>query len=886
MAQTQFWFQSWANNWMWSWINQFWNFQTKQTGVSNVKTNTYNSRYPWFDEEDMKKLESMVADIQDPSERQDTMDYLYRAFYDTVQNEHKLKERNWMLNQQTYEIGNINNTDQKNQAQTKLKLSELAQQIKSTYHINANVDDGEVLNSFIEQTPNWQELLQNYINNWDNELLYVWWLQQRPQQTQWWWARSLINNPNEQNMFWDKETTAWNVLDMMNLIWEWAEDIDNIVNRYLPTITWEKAVNNLADRINNLSDEEIAQLRQQYNNMINSMEEDDRYTAWEIAWDFLRTLWHWTVWDKEKAQQAATRLTQAVKKEWGRWYEISREAALDDESFKKWLIDNQATFGEYMIWANETLQWINSPNVVKFFSNIPWSAVKTFTATVRWMTNPYDTLSWLVKLIGTEEWHQALKARYGSWDAIANTMNTDPVWFADDIASIANMVWWATQKLWKLTWSTKITNAWNWMNANIWSATDALAWKTVWWIYKWIDNNLINSSNKLVSNAWKYMEATSNLWKSIEYGKEWLNYVKEKVWKPLSNFAEEVIDKTVWINKEDRQFIRENWELVDQYLDWTKTVDDTLKDVEKAIKDAQKENSKIWQEYDKLRASDEKAYTKWLKDDLSEWLSKKWITIDENWDLVFDKFSKYNDSQKNALKKAWWIVKDAEWAEYLSADQILNLRQKFDDAINRENKSLKGSAVDKDAEWLIKSFREAIDTRAKTDIEWLRVLDERYWDSISELKKIQKDRFNSDWTLKDNARSKLRNLTRAWNEEKLARLEKVAPWITQQLRALDVWLTVNKATQQNVWQYVKWWLIGWWLFATLSNPWLWIPAALVWVLATPKNFVRLIERMPDIWEKIKLWQALSNIEIQKLSDFASELQNEAARVVKTSDYEI
>lgn len=858
MAQTQFWFQSWANNWMWSWTNQFWNFQTKQTGVSNVKTNTYNSRYPWFDEEDMKKLESMVADIQDPSERQDTMDYLYRAFYDTVQNEHKLKERNWMLNQQTYEIGNINNTDQKNQAQTKLKLSELAQQIKSTYHINANVNDGEVLNSFIEQTPNWQELLQNYINNWDNELLYVWWLQQRPTtqtaaqttpEAQWWWVKSLINNPNTEDIFRDKETTAWNILDMMNIIWEWAEVTDNLVNKYIPTVTWEKATQRLADKINNMSEEEIAEYRKIYDWLIDKKD-------WRVASVDANTV-VWTV------------LKWLSKK--------NRKFDNTDEWFMNWLISQKASLWEAMIWADEALQWVTSPNVVKFFSNIPWSAVKTFTATIRWMTNPYDTLSWLVKMIGTEEWHQALLQRYGSWDAIANTMNTDPVWLADDIASLANMVWWATQKLWKLTWSTKITNAWNWMNANLWSATDAIAWKAINTMYQWIDNKMINSSNKLVSNAWKYLEWTSNLWKWLEYGKEALQ--STNIWEMTNNLVTEITNKITWIDKEDRDFIRNNKELAKEYIEWTKDVDTALDTVTKKIQEAQNENSKIGKEYEALRASDEKAYTKWLRDDLSEWLNKKGITIDENWDLVFDKFSKYNDSQKNALKKAWWIIKDAEWAEYLSADQILNLRQKFDDAINRENKSLKWSAVDKDAEKLIKSFREAIDTRAKTDIEWLRVLDEKYWDSIAELNQIKKDRFNSDWTLKDNARSKLRNLTKPWNEAKLARLEKLVPWITNDLKALSVWISIDTAMKKHVWDYAKWALLWWWwIYASIQNPLLWIPATLLTMyVSNPKNMVKLLMKLPETSNKIMAWKRLSALDLSKMQKLASETQSATAK---------
>lgn len=863
MAQTQFWFQSWANVWIGSWINQFWNFTTKQPSVSNTKSNTYNSRYPWFDEEDMKKLENMVKDITDPKEKQDTMDQLYRAFYDTVQNEHKNKERNQLLNQQTYEVWNIQDTEQKKQAQTKLKLSELAQQVKETYNIDANANDWEVLNMFIEQTPNWQQLLEDYINNGNNELLYVWWLEQRPQkqiQPQWWWIKSLINRWVEDGILMDKETTAWNILDMLNVIWEWVEITDNLVNKYIPTVTWEKSVNNLAEKINNLTDEEIAEYRKQYDKLV---------SEWKLKWYTTQLVW----------DNLVERLWNSVfgKKSWKKYTDI-------EKWFTSWLIDQNANLWQYMIWANDTLKWETSPNVVKFFSNIPWSAVKTFTATVRWMTNPADTLIWLYKLAATEEWHQALLQRYGSWDAIANTMNTDPAWLADDVLSITQMLWWVVEKAWKLTWMKWVQNVWNYINTNIWSATDALAQKTVWWIYKWIDTNMIDSNSKILRNAGKYLEWTSNLWKSIEYGKEWLETLKETVWKPISNFTEELIDKTVWIDKEDRQFIRNNKELVNQYLDWEKTVDDALKTVEKAINDAQNENSKMWKEYESLRNSDEKAYTKWLKDDLSDKLNKKGIKINANWDLEFDKFSKYNDSQKNALKKAWEIVKDAEWAEYLSADQILNLRQKFDDAINWDNKSLKWSAVDKDAEWLIKSFREALDTRAKTDIEWLKVLDEKYWESVAELKKIKKDWFNSDWTLKDNARSKLRNLTKAWNEWKLARLEAIVPWITDELKALDVWITVDKMTKNTVWQYVKWGLLWWWLYATLSNPSLWIPMAVIWVLATPKNFVRLIENMPDIWKKIKLWEKLSNIEIQKLTDFASDLQNEAAKIYKEKDY--
>ena len=190
---------------------QLWNYAIKQT------------RYPWFDEEDIKKLENMTKDITNADEREDTMDQLYRWFYDTVQNEHKLKERSKLLNQQAYEVWNITDPEQKKQAQTKLKLSELAQQIKKTYNVSANANDWEVLNLFIDQTPNWQKLLENYLNDWDKTLLYVWWLEKESEEVEveentWatdttqWWIYGVINNST-----WNRWKAEW-----LNPVWEIA----------------------------------------------------------------------------------------------------------------------------------------------------------------------------------------------------------------------------------------------------------------------------------------------------------------------------------------------------------------------------------------------------------------------------------------------------------------------------------------------------------------------------------------------------------------------------------------------------------------------------------------------------------------------------------------
>ena len=92
-----------------------------------------------------------------------------------------------------------------------------------------------------------------------------------------------------------------------------------------------------------------------------------------------------------------------------------------------------------------------------------------------------------------------------------------------------------------------------------------------------------------------------------------------------------------------------------------------------------------------------------------------------------------------------------------------------DNKINWEWKPDKLSTADKDTEGLIRDMRKSIDKVAKRDIPWLADLDAKYQPLIDEVRQMNKDWFDSNGNLKDNARSKLRNLTKAWNEAKLER---------------------------------------------------------------------------------------------------------------------
>ena len=109
--QTNTGFQVWiGTNPFSTWFNSgFSSNSTTNNRNSTTKSNkkkddyTYNPRYPWFDEEDYKKLEKMVADKGViGKEKTELMDQLYQIYYPQVLNQHKLEERQQEINDSVY----------------------------------------------------------------------------------------------------------------------------------------------------------------------------------------------------------------------------------------------------------------------------------------------------------------------------------------------------------------------------------------------------------------------------------------------------------------------------------------------------------------------------------------------------------------------------------------------------------------------------------------------------------------------------------------------------------------------------------------------------------------------------------------------------------------
>lgn len=840
----------------WTWFWPVWTGGWLSGNQQQVKAPTKQEKFPWLTSEQIKRLESITSN---PQEQQK----LYQQAIQQLNNDNYNNSRIGAENEAFQKSLNQKDPRQKNYTQSNVRLEQLADMTKDTFWLDATAPTQDVINGLMSYAQDMGvslDSLNDYLDHWDETFLYQMWLK-----TNQWGTKDVVNQLSETNKSWDemsKLEKAEKVTNYTNVIWLWTEKIDEAAGKFADKwLDWgnqavEWAASSLRDKIENMSDEEIAKYRKEYSKLAKNKDIRTAYVEWDTV---LERLWNWIKGNIEYRD--------------------------DDEAFMKWLVSKKANLKESLTWADDLLTWETNPNVIQFFGNIPASAVKTFTATVRWMTNPYDTLKGIYKLAATEEWHEAIKARYGSRDNFAKAMNEDPVWVADDALAVleigGNVVWSSLKAAGKLSWSTNLTNAWNRVKANnFWSANDVLAQKTVWGVYWVMDNASKLSDSNLVKWVNRVLQDQSSLSKIVTDGKEVYDWAKETTpVKRANNFFDEVINKTVWVDKADRQFIMDNKEIVDDYVSWKKNVDTVLEEVKNKIDEKQLANSEMWKEYDALREKWQTVDTQGLGSDMVDKLKKNKITINADWDLEFDKLSKYNASQQKALQDAWEVVKAAQAAESVDAGSILDLRQKLDDKLNwtwKPTELRNMSSVDKSTEGLIKDMREIIDVRAKAQIDWLKDLDERYAPALEEMREIKKDWFDSDGKLKDSARSKLRNLTKAWNEEKLSRLERLAPWITQDLKALDVAQTIDRVTKQTVWQYTKGNLIAQWIGGASLLSWN-IPGAIVglwfWILATPKNFIKLLQTYPDIVEKLSAGTELLPSDMERLQALATRLQS-------------
>lgn len=164
----------------------------------------------------------------------------------------------------------------------------------------------------------------------------------------------------------------------------------------------------------------------------------------------------------------------------------------------------------------------------------------------------------------------------------------------------------------------------------------------------------------------------------------------------------------------------------------------------------------------------------------------------------------------------------------LSANGVLNAREAMSQLAKYD------SAKTGNLERVARDLRSTLDTVAKEQLPGLAELDAQYAPEVQILKKVKKDYFNADGTFKDNAVSKIANLTNEGRQNILARLEKIQPGISKHIAILKAVEDIAAAKGQKVGTYARAGVAAFGA-ATLN-----VPAIIAAVLSSPEIATQIL----------------------------------------------
>lgn len=139
---------------------------------------------------------------------------------------------------------------------------------------------------------------------------------------------------------------------------------------------------------------------------------------------------------------------------------------------------------------------------------------------------------------------------------------------------------------------------------------------------------------------------------------------------------------------------------------------------------------------------------------------------------------------------------------YLSSNAFLNARTTLSEMAKYDSTKTGLSEV------VSRDLRKVYDEIGKTQLPRLKALDEKYAPEVKELKQLKKDYLKPDGTLKDGAMNKIANLTGKGKDLILARLEKLTPGITEDIKVLKAVEDIQLSGGQKVGTYVRAGLTG------------------------------------------------------------------------------
>ncbi len=558
------------------------------------------------------------------------------------------------------------------------------------------------------------------------------------------------------------------------------------------------------------------------------------------------------------------------------------------------------TSKSYMEWLREDFA-----TPLNIFANAPASAIKTATATARWVTNPLDTIKGIYTLFATPEGKQALTDRYWSMDNILKTMETDPVWLASDVLTL--LEWGANlTKLWA-KWTSLVakaagasdiaksaervaTTAWDIAHtagqaADLWVSTMVPAWFDVAkGAFK--GNSAFDKAARFTIDAAKAptapLETAGKVAKAIvPKGFDVFNPKVKAQWsKP--DFADRVAAAHFGVDAESVNIARQNPEIFKQIDEGKITKKTVIDDLRSLVSDKKWQKSELWALYEDVYKAPEKFNSVEMAKDIASKLQEEWIEMTDGkvtWydpskttltDTEFSALkSKYNNTLSNLTSKP----------RELSVEEVHNIRKDiYNTSYNDGVRSKKAKGVD--------IISNLINEKYLHTVPWFKELDTEFGDVASIAREVSKIITNKDGEFKGT----LKALLGEKQAPRLELLEKYVPGITQTLETIKAHDDfVRTRDTHKVWLYgkiVKWATSTWVGFALGGPVWAfigWVGWALLdQFLSNPdllKKYIKNIDGGKTL-AKLEAGKELSAVEQAKVKIAAAKVQWEADRKVK------
>lgn len=395
--------------------------------------------------------------------------------------------------------------------------------------------------------------------------------------------------------------------------------------------------------------------------------------------------------------------------------------------------DNVANaFNKLVPWFGDSMVEWWWPNVIQMLANVPWSLLKTASATARGITNPVDTMQGLYKLVATDEWHQVIKDRYGSMDNFAKSMDQDPVWVASDILTVVQWGAWIASKWARLAWATQFADDAARLSAQVGWAADLWLWVWMNKINAWIGNIASKPLRIAAKTALAPTQPLTALSDTIWWvSKQWISQSITRDF-PISR-----IEKDLWLTPTERMKVENTgitaWQfMLEKWLWWSpkevqinklqELADNSYNTITSQLKDINSKNTSTDAVKMLETMVDEMESSKILKREKSDYINKLKQLVEQK---------EYTPSELLAIRRdfdkiVWYQLFDSKWRVSWAEDSVIaNWRSWLSDQIQKiweenwidikdMNTDLRNSIVIRD--WLLRRLSQ----ENKNNTFWLQ----------------------------------------------------------------------------------------------------------------------------------------------------------------------